>query len=177
MLKRLLSIRRIWFFQRSHSEKPKGHLAFPVCSLLRMILSQNIKLRPTHFEENGREIDIFTKAPNKTLANFIFYQLSKPEDRCFMLENEKWTGFKKKDFTENRFIFAPDVMVEGLADYGRVVYQTDFFINPKSLMEILRAFYLSKRLSRRVKEFLNRWYVIWCSIRCSILLTDLNPIW
>ena len=108
-------------------------------------------------EENGRELEIFTNAPNGTLAHYVYYELGK-DHPCFLLKNKQWLELHKEAFTRHRFVIAPGKFLEKIAYLCRLIYQRDLFYNTKSILEVLRAFYVSKRLPRSVNEFLDRWY-------------------
>ena len=119
------------------------------------MVSLKLSILRTIFKENGRELEIFTKSPNNTLAAFI-YKLGRDEP-CFMMEDEKLNKLDAKRF-KNSFLVGPNQIVNVQAQYVAFFFSTDMFFNPKSLLEVLRAFYISKRLSGRVKKFLDQWY-------------------
>lgn len=75
------------------------------------------------------------------------------------MDNNKLNIFNK-DFNGYRFMVGPREIIKKMVDFGRIGFSSNMFRNTKSVAEILRAFYLSKRLPREMKEFLNQWYVI-----------------
>lgn len=54
-------------------------------------------------------------------------------------------------------MIGPAEFLKPMANLCRYVYRQNLFHNTKSILEVLRTLYASKRLPRVVKEFLDRW--------------------
>lgn len=109
------------------------------------------------FEENGREHEIIANSPENTLIHQV-YQKSVGAESCFLIDNK--LNIFPTEFNSNRFMVGPSELIKKMVDFGRVGFSSNMFRNTESVAEILRAFYLSKRLPSEIKEFLNQWYAI-----------------
>lgn len=78
-----------------------------------------------------------------------------------MMENEKLVQFKPREFAKHHFVAGSGESIRTAADYARTLFQHDIFYNQMSILEVPRAFYTSKRIPRRAKKFLDKWYAIW----------------
>lgn len=104
-------------------------------------------------------MDIFVKARKGTLAHYVYHKLAKENEPCFLLEHQKWITYDRDNHNANRFMIGPDVMMEKAAVYGRMIYQSDLFYSTEIyLFEVLRVYYFSTSLPKRVKQFLDEWY-------------------
>lgn len=76
-----------------------------------------------------------------------------------------------EEMANHQFVIGSGEGIKIGADYGGQVYRRDTFHSQTSIQDVLRIYYFSKRLPKRVKEFLDEWYAM-LDAQFAIVLTN-----
>ena len=100
-------------------------------------------------------MDAFTGAPNYTMAHFIYHRLANPENPCYLLDGDTFLKYNPEKVVKHRFLVGPSINVERITGMAYNMFERNIYFNEKSFFETLRVFYLSKRLTKAKRDFIN----------------------
>ena len=100
-------------------------------------------------------MDCFIGAPNNTLAHYIYYRLADKNRPCYMIDDDEFLKFNPQEIIRDRFLIGPSINVERITAIGNTMFERNIFFNEKSFFSALRVYYLSKRLRKEKKEFVD----------------------
>ena len=100
-------------------------------------------------------MDCFIEAPNKTLAHHIWHRLADKNRPCYIIEDDEFLRFNLDEFAKERFLIGPSINVERITAIGNTLFRRNIFFNDKPFFEVLRVFYLSKKLVKEKKNFID----------------------
>lgn len=100
----------------------------------------------------------FILAPNNTLVNKIYKKFMSKSDRCFILNTDTvlYYDSTKSKYFQNLVFLIPDTLHELMISFAYLTKTNLFYTISLSLLENLRTFYLSKKLSKEKKNFIDK---------------------
>ena len=100
-------------------------------------------------------MDCFIKAPNNTLAYHIYHRLRDPNNPCYMIDGNEFLKFDPTEMIKQRFLVGPSINVERITAIVHNMFERNVFFNDKSFFKTLRVFYLSNKLAKEKKDFID----------------------
>lgn len=100
-------------------------------------------------------MDCFIRAPNNTLAHYIYYRLANKNKPCYLLDGDQFLTFNRNEIAKHRFMVGPSINMERTTGVAQNIFERNIFFNDKPFFETLRVFYLSKKLSEGKLGFIN----------------------
>jgi len=117
------------------------------------------KLLATHKElclvENSVDSLYFKEASKNTLAYRILMKTN-INQICYLRDGKEIRIFGEKGYS-NYFTIASEFVIKVASDMLMNLNQKDSFTSDKYYLEILRAFYLRKGLSREIRNYFDLW--------------------
>ena len=100
-------------------------------------------------------MDCFIGAPNNTLIHHIWYRLADPNNPCYMIDDDEFLKFNPEEIAKERFLIGPSINVEKITAIGNTLFRRNIFFNDKPFFWVLRVYYLSKKIAKGKKDFIN----------------------
>ena len=100
-------------------------------------------------------MDAFKWAPNNTMAHYIYYRLANQENPCYMIDGDHFLKFNPEEMVKHRFLVGPSINVERITGMAHNMFERNIYFNEKSFFETLRVFYLSKKIDKAKRDFIN----------------------
>ena len=111
------------------------------------------------FVENTKTNDFFSLSPNDTLAHYVFYKLTDPNDVCFMLNGIRFNKINQKKNLNSFVVFLFGSFTDVCLSLVQNFYQSDVLVNKNVFFDMLLTSYIRKSLDKKVKNYLRNWYI------------------